>query len=149
MTYKKRVNSSFWWAFWTANLLMLALTYQQTWTRVCFCSFTFKFVQAVTLNDFYITNLSSGESLGPIYRAEKISFIWRQSYCKKTAWVTLIKGKHYFSSVVRIGLIAHFFFFNGAENLKCNPIYQFSKSIWNIKYSFFSCVPSHTEKQNI
>lgn len=38
--------------------------------------------------DFYIANLSLGEGLSPIDRTEKISFILRQSYCKKKAWYT-------------------------------------------------------------
>lgn len=98
-----------------------------------------------------LLTLAQGKALAPSIELRK-SVLYEDNLTARKRHgyiqVTLIKGKHYFSSIVRIGLIAHFFF-NGTENLKCNPIYQFSKSIWNIKYSFFSCVPSHTEKQNI
>lgn len=57
---------------------------QGRWTRVFLF---FQLVQALRLKDFYIADLNLGESLGPIDRTEKISFIWRQSYCKKKAWI--------------------------------------------------------------
>lgn len=74
----------------------------------CFCSSTFKLVQTVWLNDFYIANLSSGKSLGLFYRAEKISFIWRQSHCKKQEWVYML-----------LSLRESFFLLHGKDSSNC------------------------------
>lgn len=83
---------------------------------MCFCSSMFKLVQTVRLDDLYIANLSLGKNFGPIDRGEKISFLLRQSYCKKKkkkecghTKVTLVKEKHHFSSIVVTVLVVSFF----------------------------------------
>lgn len=71
------------WAF-KQQIFLYWLWQQRRWTRVVLF---FQLVQALGLKDFGIANLTLGESHGPIDRMEKISFLWRQSYCKKKAWV--------------------------------------------------------------
>lgn len=148
---KKEVNSTFGWAFWTADLVVLAPTwvFLLRWTRVCFCSSMFKLVQTVRLNNFYLANLSSGQTFGPIYSGEKISFLLRQGHCKKKkcgyAQVTLIKEKHHFSSIVVMVLVVPFFMELKTRSVIAYTNFQNETEI----YSFYRCVPSLTWEQNI